>query len=507
MKPQPSQVASIFILCSIIMTIINCTYGLPNEDRPKRGSISIGAEKRPVTMDTIKIEAFRDIFVKVAQSVVPSVVAVIPTKVDSQSSSNIPNSYQPQSSNSEHQRRIQALGSGVIVASNGYLLTNYHVISGAEEIDISLSDGRIFKANVAGTDSLSDVAVLKIKGKIPKDLPVAFLGNSDNLKPGDWVAAIGNPFSLRSTITQGIVSALEREIGEIAMFQNFIQTDAAINPGNSGGALVNIYGEVIGINTLIYSQDGGFMGIGFAIPINMAKKVMEDLIYEGKVVRGWIGLSIQELTNETSRAIGIQNVNGVLVSNVYENQPAAKAGIQRGDIIISLNSQMVKNGNDLRNIVASIKPGSVVPVTVLRQGKKINLQLKVIERTPEALENTSPTQASPKYGEPRFDGTETNTGIAVANLNEDIRNQYKISSDAKGIVVTRVDPNLNDARAKLLPGDLIVQVKVQDKKPRLINNIQDFIATSDTLSPGQSVLLLVKRNDTSFYVSFEFHNP
>jgi serine protease Do len=497
----------VFALITGMLAFINCSYGYPNEERPKRGSITIGASKRPIAVDTVNLNVFKNIFVNVAQSVVPSVVAVIPTKVDSQNTDNLmPNSLRSRKT-PEHQRRTQALGSGVIVTSNGYLLTNYHVISGAQEIDISLSDGRIFKASVAGTDSLSDVAVLKIKGKVPSDLPVAFLGDSDKLKPGDWVAAIGNPFSLRSTITQGIISALEREIGEIAMYQNFIQTDAAINPGNSGGALVNIYGEVIGINTLIYSQDGGFMGIGFAIPINMAKKVMEDLVYEGRVVRGWIGLSIQELTNEASRALGIQDVNGVLVSNVYENQPAAKAGIQRGDIILSLNNQPVKNGNDLRNIVASIKPGSTVDVTVLRQGKKINLRLKVTERTPETLKTTNPAKQSDKYGQPRFDGTETKTGIAVANLNEEIRNEYKIAADLQGVVVTRVDPSLTDARTRLIPGDLIMQIKVQDRKPRQIRNIQDFMSISETLRTGQSVLFLVRRTDTSFYVPFEFHNP
>jgi serine protease Do len=505
MRLLPNKLAFALIIGMLALT--NCSYGYPNDERPRRGSITIGASKRPITVDTTNLNVFKNIFVNVAQSVVPSVVAVIPTKVDSQKTDNLlPNSLRSKKT-PEHQRRTQALGSGVIVTSNGYLLTNYHVISGAQEIDISLSDGRIFKASVAGTDSLSDVAVLKIKGKIPSDLPVAFLGDSDKLKPGDWVAAIGNPFSLKSTITQGIVSALEREIGEIAMYQNFIQTDAAINPGNSGGALVNIYGEVIGINTLIYSQDGGFMGIGFAIPINMAKKVMEDLVYEGRVVRGWIGLSIQELTNETSRALGIQDVNGVLVSNVYENQPAAKAGIQRGDIILSLNNQPVKNGNDLRNIVASIKPGSTVAVTILRQGKKINLRLKVIERTPEALKTTDPAKQSDKYGQPRFDGTETKTGIAVANLNEEIRNQYKIAGDLQGVVVTSIDPSLTDARTRLLPGDLIIQIKVQDKKPRQILNVQDFVAISEALSTGQSVLLLVRRTDTSFYVPFEFHNP
>lgn len=505
MRLLPNKLSFALIIGMLALT--NCSYGYPNDERPKRGSITIGASKRPITVDTINLNVFKNIFVNVAQSVVPSVVAVIPTKVDSQNADNLlPNSLKSRK-NPEHQRRTQALGSGVIVTSNGYLLTNYHVISGAQEIDISLSDGRIFKASVAGTDSLSDVAVLKIKGKVPTDLPVAFLGDSDKLKPGDWVAAIGNPFSLKSTITQGIISALEREIGEIAMYQNFIQTDAAINPGNSGGALVNIYGEVIGINTLIYSQDGGFMGIGFAIPINMAKKVMEDLVYEGRVVRGWIGLSIQELTNETSRALGIQNINGVLVSNVYENQPAAKAGIQRGDIILSLNNQPVKNGNDLRNIVASIKPGSTVAVTILRQGKRINLRLKVTERTPEALKTTNPARQSDKYGQPRFDGTETKTGIAVANLNEEIRTQYKIATNLQGVVVTRVDPSLTDARTRLLPGDLIIQIKVQDKKPRQILNVQDFMSISETLSSGQSVLLLVRRTDTSFYVPFEFHDP
>jgi serine protease Do len=482
-----------------------------NTNRPKRGSITIGATERPVKDDTPEIVKFNKIFVRVATSVVPSVVSVIPTKVDTVSSKHnmLDKNFSKRKSvpaSEPSERRTQALGSGVIVTPDGYILTNYHVISGAQEIDIRLSDDRLFKAIIAGVDSLSDVAVLKIKSTA-KNLPVAFLGNSDNLKQGDWVAAIGNPFSLQSTITQGIVSALKREVSELTTYQNFIQTDAAINPGNSGGALVNVYGEVIGINTLIYSQDGGFMGIGFAIPINMARKVMEDLIYEGRVIRGWIGLSIQELTEDMSRAIGIESLNGVLISDVYDGQPAAEAGIKRGDIVISINNQEVKSGNDLRNIVATIRPGTEVPVIVIRKGKKIKLSMKVLERTSRALQQTSPQRTSQHYGEPRSDGIENRTGISITDLNSEIRSQYNISTNDNGVIVTQVDPSLTDSRSTLLPGDLIMQAKVQGKDVTLVTSNKDYQAIAKNLEIGQSVLLLVKRSNTTFYIPFEFRNP
>jgi serine protease Do len=269
----------------------------------------------------------------------------------------------------------------VIVSKDGYILTNYHVVAGADEIEVKTSDNRSFQAEIVGTDSLSDVAVIKIKEKA-KNLPVAYLGDSDKLRPGDWAIAIGNPFSLASSVTMGIISALGRTTGGNAnSYQNFIQTDAAINPGNSGGALVNIHGELIGINTMIYTQSGGYMGIGFAIPINMARRIMEDLIYEGKVSRGWLGVMIQDLDATTRDALKISpETKGVLIGDVFKDQPADKAGFRRGDIVVSVDNKAVSNPNELKNAIANIRPGNKVPVEILRDGKKMTLHVTLSGR-------------------------------------------------------------------------------------------------------------------------------
>ena len=319
-----------FSLAVAIVTAFAVHYSCSFADskHPDRGSISFGADKPP-EIHLGALGPFKTAIADVAEKVVPTVVSVIPTKVDTVTFSNNP-FYQffggddpfggmgdffgiPQQRGRQNkppvekrEYRQQGLGSGVIVSKDGYILTNYHVVAGANEIEVKTTDKRSFKADVVGTDSLADVAVIKIREKV-KDLPVAYLGNSDKLRPGDWAIAVGNPFSLTSSVTLGIVSALKRTApGGSDNYQNFIQTDAAINPGNSGGALVNIDGELIGINTMIYTQSGGYMGIGFAIPINMARSIMEDLIFEGKVSRGWLGVSIQELDPASRQAMGIR---------------------------------------------------------------------------------------------------------------------------------------------------------------------------------------------------------
>ena len=316
------------VVCIVIALTVSSTCSFADSKRPEHGSIAFGAEKRPEIRLSGPAEAWRTVIADVAEKVVPTVVSVIPTKIDTVVFSNNPfyqffggdpfggfeeffgqqpkgqrRSAPPPVEKKEY--RQQGLGSGVIVSKDGYILTNYHVVAGANEIEIRTADKRSFQASVVGLDSLADIAVIKIREKV-KDLPVAFLGNSDRLRPGDWAIAIGNPFSLTSSVTLGIISALKRAApGNSDSYQNFIQTDAAINPGNSGGALVNIDGELVGINTMIYTQSGGYMGIGFAIPINMARQIMEDLIYEGKVARGWLGVSIQEIDGTTREALNL----------------------------------------------------------------------------------------------------------------------------------------------------------------------------------------------------------
>ena len=272
-----------------------------------------------------------------------------------------------------------SLGSGVLVSPEGYILTNHHVISDADDIDVALSDGRKVKAKVIGSDPETDIAVLKIEAK---KLPTPItLGKVESVHVGDVVLAIGNPFGVGQTVTSGIVSALGRDHVGINTFENFIQTDAAINPGNSGGALIDTRGNLIGINTAIYSNNGGSMGIGFAIPVNLAKQVMESILANGSVTRGWIGVEPQNLSKELSESLGLPaNTEGVLISGVLENGPAARGGIKPGDVLIAVNGNPIKDVRSLLNQIAQISPGNVAKLTILRKGKEMELTAQTGER-------------------------------------------------------------------------------------------------------------------------------
>ncbi|MBD3243942.1 MAG: Do family serine endopeptidase [Chitinivibrionales bacterium] len=481
--------------------------------RPERGSVEFGAEGLPVEWDEQDIAPFRDVYVRIAEAVIPSVVSIIPTRIDTVLffrnpfyrffGENFPDFFfGPEDGPpvERRERRVQGLGSGVIVSEQGYILTNYHVVQGARDIEVRLANDRVFQARIVGTDSLSDVAVIKIQGEIPDDLPVAYLGDSDTIRAGDWVAAVGNPFSLTSTVTSGIISALGREIGDMTLYQNFIQTDAAINPGNSGGPLVDIRGAVIGINTLIFSQTGGFMGIGFAIPINMARRVMADLIYEGRVVRGWIGVTIQELTPEARRALGIEARQGALVADVVAGQPAARAGVEAGDVIVAIADQEITDVNALRNIVASLRPGEQVPVTIVRDGERRQLTIEIAERTREAVEETQRREQAPR---PERGSVRNALGIGVEPLTSSLRRQLNLPRGVTGVVVREISPKITDARAKLRPGDVITRATAEGMDWMNIESERDFEQFVDRLEPEMSVLLQVRRGDTTFFLPFD----
>jgi serine protease Do len=275
------------------------------------------------------------------------------------------------------EREQKSLGSGVIIDRQGFILTNHHVVANADEIQVKLSDTRSFPAELVGSDARTDLALIRVRGK---DLPEAELGNSDALGVGDWVLAIGNPFGLEETVTAGIVSAKERVIGA-GPFDNFIQTDASINPGNSGGPLVDADGKVVGVNSAIYSRSGGSIGIGFAIPINLAMQVVEQLRAHRRVVRGWLGVAMQDVTPELSRAFGLPNNEGALVSDIYRGGPAHRAGIRRGDVIVAFNGRPVKNSRELARWAAEVPVGESVKIDVAREGSRRSFVV-VVEEAP-----------------------------------------------------------------------------------------------------------------------------
>ncbi|MBI3920035.1 MAG: Do family serine endopeptidase [Armatimonadetes bacterium] len=277
----------------------------------------------------------------------------------------------------EPERRSTSLGSGVIVSPDGYVITNNHVIQGGSEIKVSLADKREFKAQPIGTDPTTDVGVIKIDGR---NLPTSNWGNSDNLAVGEWVVAIGSPFGLNQTVTAGIVSAKGRTDVGISGYEDFIQTDAAINPGNSGGALVDVGGRLVGINTAIFSKSGGYQGIGFAIPSNIAKSVMDELIRHGEVVRGWIGIIVNPVTEDTARRLGMSKAEGVVVTTLYRNSPAHRAGFLPYDVILEINRQKVENPGHLRNIVVQTKGGETLKFKIWRRGRQIEAEVKTIPK-------------------------------------------------------------------------------------------------------------------------------
>jgi serine protease Do len=388
----------------------------------------------------------------------------------------------------EFEYRQGGLGSGIIIDKDGYILTNNHVVQDVDEIKVSLADNRVFDAEIAGADPLTDLAVIKIKGRVPKDLPVAKLGDSDAIRVGDWVLAIGAPFGYEQTVTAGIISAKGRTnvTRDSSRYEDFIQTDAAINRGNSGGPLVNVRGEVIGINTVIVSPAGVFAGVGFAIPINMAKSVTPTLMKGGKISRGLLGVLIQEVDRDLARQFGLTEPKGALVSEVNKDSPADKAGIKPGDIIASFNRQKIQDTRQLRNLVAGTKPGATVEVVVIRDGKEKTLPVKIGELNAEQLTNT---------GESGKGNELPDVGLAVEPLTPGNAAQYGFDETDRGVVVTEVAEGSAAAEAGLEAGDLITEVN-RDR----VSSVEEFRNALARAKGKDSVLMLVRREGASRFV-------
>jgi serine protease Do len=378
----------------------------------------------------------------------------------------------------QREYKQHGLGSGVIVSADGYILTNNHVVGNAEEIHVTLQDRREFTAKVIGKDAKTDLGLIKIDTK--DALPVAPLGDSNTTDVGDWVIAIGNPFNVGMTVTAGIVSAKGRILG--GDYDDFIQTDASINPGNSGGPLINTKGEVIGINTAIYSRTGANNGIGFAIPIDMARNVMDQLKAHGRVVRGWLGVEIQEVTPDLAQSFGLPKPEGALVASADKDGPAGKGGIERGDIVLSFNGHPVSDEHELPALVAQTPINQKVPVEVVRNGKHMNLDVTIGERK-------EPQVASAKAETPGG-----NWGMQVGDITPEISQQFHLEG-TKGVVIQKVAPDSPSAEAGLQPGDVVMEVN-HDK----VATVSDFVAKAKEAQTNKKpALLLVQRGGATLY--------
>ena len=379
------------------------------------------------------------------------------------------------------EHKSAGLGSGVIVSADGYIITNSHVIKDADEIKVTLTDKKEYTGRVIGSDPKTEIAVVKIEAT---DLPTVSWGNSDALQVGEVVLAVGNPYGLNQTVTMGIVSALGRANVGIADYEDFIQTDAAINPGNSGGALVNIKGELVGINTAIYTTSGGYQGIGFAIPSNMVKSIMDSLIKTGKVVRGWLGVTIQKVTPELAKQFDLKEEAGALVGDIMENSPAEKSGLQRGDIILEYDGKKIEEPYILRNMVANNLPGEEHTALVLRDGKTKKIVITIGELPADAQQTVETT-----------DVQNVMRGITVQDMSPELAKKLRVPDKIKGVIISDIDES-SMAAGILAQGDVIQEInrkKIIDTK-----NYTDIVST---IKKDDSVLLLIYRGGASLFVT------
>ena len=446
---------------------------------------------RPITT----LRDFNNAFVDIAAKVRPAVVTVSTERIMRQQTFNPFGNdpflqqffgYNPhqQQQPQEKEYRQQGLGSGVIISSDGIIITNNHVVDGADSIYVQTNDGERLSASVIGTDKQTDIAVLKVNRD---HLPYLQFGNSDELKVGEIVLAIGSPMSenLAYSVTQGIVSAKGRSNVGLAEYEDFIQTDAAINPGNSGGPLVNLNGELIGINTAILTRSGGNQGIGFAVPSKMAESVMSALVNDGKVTRGWLGVYIQDVNEDMAKAFNLRDNKGALVSEVQSGSPADDAGLMSGDVIIDVDGRAIDNSTELRSIIASAGPDRDVRLKVIREGSTKNLTVRLGELPDSAINTGSSTDL------------EESLGFSFNNLNRQTADQYNLDRSANGVVVTGIDQHSNAYRAGLREGDLIKSLNRSN-----IENRDDLIDMLKNFQKGDNLLLRITRDSRNLFIAF-----
>jgi len=431
--------------------------------------------------------ALQDAFVKAVERVAPAVVHIrVETVMGGRRRVPVDPFEYFFGPRSEPRRKSEGFGSGVIVSPDGLVITNHHVAGEADRVEVKLTDGRTLPARRVGTDAKTDLCLLRIAGE---DYTAATLGISEDIKVGQWALAIGNPFGLDNTVTLGIISARGRQgFTGGRGYEDFIQTDAAINPGNSGGPLVNIAGEIIGINTMIFSRSGGNMGVGFAIPSDLVKVITDRLLKEGRVVRSWLGVHIQDVTSDIARAFRLDEVKGAVVTEVYPESPAGRAGFRRGDVVMAVDGEEVTTAGDLRNSVAHTPVGTEVSVEVLRDGKMLTLTTR-LERHP------SEPAIAPEREETRRPETSEKIGVDLVAVNPRIARQLGLA-EAKGLVVVDVRPGGLAEGAGLKSYDVILEA---NRKP--LKTVRDFGKALVGLEPGEELLLLVRdREGTRFVV-------
>ena len=509
-KPRKFQVAFLLVAGMAIGVLAASHFDWLPQSQAKMPAISstvtepaapaVPEETKPpmTEFDNPIIADLNNAFIKIADKVQPSVVTIFSNKVVRQTQTTrnphleffgddfFRRFFGPNAPRGE--QRLRGQGSGVIVSDDGYIITNNHVVRDADELEVMFFNGNRYSAKVIGADPKSDIAVIKVDAK---DLrPISF-GDSDRLRVGEWVMAIGSPLSedLASTVTAGIVSAKGRSNVRLTDYEDFIQTDAAINPGNSGGALVNLNGELVGINTAIVSQSGGFQGIGFAVPIKMARDVMDLLIRDGRVIRSWIGVEIQEIDQALAKSMDLPSTNGALVVKVVEDSPAESAGLEVGDVIVGLQNDVVKDVPYLRNTISLMRPGTKVELKVIRDAKPITLTAKLVE-LPDDDQQIS-------YRD-RDQGHESQLGFSVETLDRRLEQRYSIDSNEPGVVIVDIDRSSRAYDEGLREGDLILAV---NRKP--VATKADFSRMTSELKSGDTVLVYVQRQTARIFIAFE----
>ncbi|MCX6173799.1 MAG: Do family serine endopeptidase [Ignavibacteriales bacterium] len=474
--------ASLIIIGIVFGAVLVSGFGWV---RPSYGDVKIGADKPPVEQLNADASAFNNAFIQVAEKVTPSIVQITVVSSVKKDQNNPHFFFQLPFGDNNQPQEQQGGGSGIIISDDGYILTNNHVVDEAKQVTVTFHDKRVLDATVIGTDPLTDLAIIKVDAK---SLPTAYLGDSDKIKVGQWVMAIGNPLSLASTVTAGIISAKSRNINinqDRYAVEDYIQTDAAINPGNSGGALVDLNGAVVGINSAIatngYSQT--YIGYGFAIPINLAKSVANDLIANGKVSRGYIGVQISEVDAATAKAVGLGEPRGVLVQDIVEGGSASKADIKEGDIILKVDQKETNQANELQSYVASKRAGTVVKLIIFRDGKQIERDVTLKAR--DGDESKAVTASNKLNKGKDVDAKEMsfdNIGLTVRNLTGDEREEYNVKN---GLLITSVKNYGKAFNQGLAAGAVIISA---DKKE--MNSVSELKAIYDN-KKGDAILLKV----------------